>query len=111
MSELRFPNRLPLKTRKTTSRTCAGHRAWVRNHRCSVRGCTRLPIECAHVRSGTDGGMGVKPSDRWTISLCHFHHVEQHHLGERAFEAKHDLNMIELASEFAKKSPFRWRVT
>jgi hypothetical protein len=55
--------------------------------------------------------MGVKPSDRWTISLCHFHHVEQHHLGERAFEAKHDLNMIELASEFAKKSPFRWRVT
>lgn len=110
MSELRFPNRLLVEPRKTTSRTCAGHRAWVRKHRCSVRGCNRLPIECAHVRCGTDGGMGLKPSDKWTISLCHFHHVEQHAIGEGPFEARHDLNMKELAREFARRSPFRMRL-
>ena len=66
----------------------------------------RLPIECAHVRMGTDGGMGLKPSDRWTISLCHDHHVEQHQIGERAFEERYDLSMKGLAREFAQRSPY-----
>ena len=106
MPELRFPGRLPTEPRKSTSRTCAAHRAWVRRHRCSVRGCRRLPIECAHVRSGTDGGLGLKPSDKWAISLCQFHHLEQHEIGEPAFEARHDLNLLDLAKEFARRSPF-----
>ena len=106
MPELRFPSRLPPKPRKETSRTCAPHRAWVRRHRCSVLGCMRLPIECAHVRMGTDGGMGLKPSDKWTISLCHDHHVEQHQIGERAFEERYDLSMKGLAREFARRSPY-----
>ena len=107
MPELRFPGRLPLEHRKSTARTCAAHRAWVRRHRCSVPGCKRLPIECAHVRRGTDGGLGLKPSDKWTISLCQFHHLEQHEIGESAFEARHDLNLLQLAEEFTKRSPFR----
>ena len=106
MSELRFPARLPRHAPKRTSRTCAAHRAWVRHHRCSVRGCRGLPIECAHVRRGTDGGLGLKPSDKWTVSLCQVHHLEQHQIGEEAFEAKHDLSLIELAAEFAKRSPY-----
>ena len=105
MPELRFPNRLPLEPPKKSSRTCAAHRAWVRRHRCSVPGCQRLPIECAHVRCGTDGGLGLKPSDKWTISLCQFHHLEQHEMGEAAFEAKYDLNLFDLAKEFARRSP------
>ena len=105
MPELRFPNRLPSEPRKKSSRTCAAHRAWVRIHRCSVRGCLGLPIECAHVRSGTDGGLGIKPSDRWTISLCRAHHLEQHEIGECAFEARYDLDLRELARESARRSP------
>lgn len=105
MPELRFPNRLPPEPRKTTSRTCAAHRAWVRRHRCCVPDCRRTPIECAHVRGGTDGGLGLKPSDKWTISLCRFHHLEQHEEGERTFEAKYDLNLVDLAIEFARRSP------
>ena len=105
MPELRFPSLLPTPSRKKASRTCAAHRSWVRRHRCSVRGCTRLPIECAHVRIGTDGGLGLKPSDKWTISLCQFHHREQHEIGEAAFEQQYDLNLVELASEFARRSP------
>jgi len=106
MPELRFPARLPREPQKTSSRTCAAHRAWVRKHRCSVVGCRGLPIECAHVRSGTDGGFGLKPSDRWTISLCRSHHLEQHEIGEPAFEAKYELSLRELAKEFVRRSPF-----
>ena len=110
MPELRFPGWAPSESQKTTFRNCAAHRAWVRRHLCCVPGCRRLPIECVHVRGGTDGGMGLKPSDKWTISLCRFHHLEQHAIGERDFEAKYDLHLQELAREFARKSPFDQRL-
>jgi hypothetical protein len=54
--------------------------------------------------------MGMKPSDRWVVSLCEHHHREQHRLGERAFEEKHSLDLRELAVEFARRSPFRSRL-
>jgi hypothetical protein len=83
----------------------------VRRHQCSVRGCRRGPIECAHVRTGTDGGAGLKPSDKWAISLCAFHHREQHRIGEKAFERKHSLDLAALAAEFARRSPHRLKLT
>jgi hypothetical protein len=52
-----------------------------------------------------DGRFG-KPSDQWAISLCRWHHREQHEIGEAAFEQRHDLNLIELATEFARRSPY-----
>lgn len=64
-----------------------------------------MPIEVAHVRTGTGGGMGVKPSDRWTISLCRDHHSEQHRVGERSFEKATGVDMKKLAEEFARNSP------
>ena len=65
------------------------------------------PIECAHVRRDTDGGTGLKPSDRWTISLCRDHHIEQHQIGEAAFEKRYGIDMRALAEEFAGRSPRR----
>jgi hypothetical protein len=107
MARLAFPPRIK-HTRHTTSlRTCPAHRAWVRGHRCSVPGCHNLPVECAHVREGADGGTGLKPSDRWVISLCSRHHREQHHIGESAFARKHRIDLQELAQEFARRSPHR----
>jgi hypothetical protein len=59
----------------------------------------------AHVRKGTDGGGNLKPSSWWTISLCHYHHIDdQHIIGEPAFERKHGIDMKALATEFASKS-------
>ena len=110
MPELRFPSHLPPEPRKSSSRTCAAHQAWVRRHRCSVPGCRGLPIECAHVRTGTDGGMGLKPSDRWCISLCVAHHLEQHEIGEAAFEERYELDLRMLAREFAQRSPSRCKL-
>lgn len=69
--------------------------------------CLAGPIECAHVRSGTDGECALKPSDRWTISLCRAHHAEQHRIGERAFEKLYELDLVALAQAFAARSPHR----
>jgi hypothetical protein len=63
------------------------------------------PIEAAHVRTGTGGGMGLKPPDWWTIPLCPAHHDEQHKIGERAFEEKYGFDMKEQAHKLADRSP------
>jgi hypothetical protein len=110
MPELRLPERLTRLRPAREARSCPPHRAWVRRHRCSVPGCERLPIECAHVRTGTDGGQGLKPSDRYCLSLCRHHHGEQHRIGERAFEARYSLELLQLAELFAVRSPHRHKL-
>ncbi|MFL6728287.1 MAG: putative HNHc nuclease [Sphingomicrobium sp.] len=82
----------------------------MRRHHCSVPRCDRLPIECAHVRIGTDGGAGLKPSDRWVISLCRSHHREQHEIGELSFEEKYSIDLQALAREFVRRSPHKQKL-
>lgn len=101
-----LPARIDRKShRENIGKRSPGHCNFVRSHECSVPGCTSRPIEVAHVRLGTGGGMGVKPSDRWTISLCKTHHAEQHEVGERTFSTYYQIDMKALAFEFARKSP------
>ena len=106
MGRYRLPPKV-MAMRDGRPRSCPTHRAWVRKHHCSVPGCLVLPIECAHVRRGTDGGTSLKPSDRWSISLCADHHREQHGLGEATFEQKYGLDLVELAKALAERSPSR----
>ena len=82
------------------------HRTWVRKHACCACGST-AGIEAAHVRNGTDGGMGQKPSDKWVISLCRDCHGEQHRIGEPSFQARFGIDMRHLAEAFLKASPHR----
>ena len=96
----------PSPTRQKRIRSDA-HLKWVRSHRCCVPGCTNVPIQAAHVRTGTDGGTGMKPGDNWTISLCQTHHDQQHNVGEAAFEKTYGIDMKALAKEFARRSPHR----
>lgn len=97
---LRFPpirERGPLRS--------PAHLDWVRSHACSVANCFEREIEAAHVRIGTDGGMGMKPGDNWTVSLCWRHHQRLHRYGERTFERLTGLQLKPLAEAFADKSP------
>lgn len=89
------------------------HRKWVRGFACACADarhpdqavpCHPL-IECAHVRTGTDGGTGIKPSDSWTVPLCKAHHAEQHAIGEPAFERKYGVNLKRIAEDLARQSP------
>ena len=103
--------RLIFKSEKRETRwRSPAHLKFVRSHHCCVPGCDRMPIEAAHVRMGTGGGMGFKPADYWTVSLCggvEGHHSEQHRIGEKTFSAKYNIDLRALAEEFCKASPKR----
>jgi len=102
-----LPRKLISESTREKRFRCPSHLKWVRQHMCCVPGCDRRPIEAAHVRSGTGGGVGLKPDDIWVISLCRDHHTDQHWIGEGAFERKHGISMRALAAEFAAKSPHK----
>lgn len=87
---------------------CPGHLAWVRGHECLALDETCSDrIEAAHVRAGTDGGMGVKPSDCYVVPLCSAHHALQHQIGEGAFENRFKVKLLQSANELWLKSPHR----
>jgi len=105
-----LPKRISHKSGKAdVGKRSSAHRAWVRGHACSACG-SETAIECAHVRNGTDGGTGIKPSDRWCISLCRDCHNTQHQLGEPNFEKLAGINMKALAEEFFRTSPHRHKL-
>lgn len=81
------------------------HRSWVRKHMCCVPDCEQGPVQFAHVRSAANAGTGIKPHDAWGVSLCFVHHSEQHRTGDITFSEKHGINLLQLAFEFARKSP------
>jgi hypothetical protein len=80
----RVPRRVARSKPKPEFRRRAQHLAFVRQLSCVACG-KAAPSEAAHVRSGTDGGAGFKPSDRYSISLCTSCHELQHRFGELRF--------------------------
>lgn len=52
----------------------------------------------------------MKPSDRWTVSLCRDCHSEQHRIGEGPFGRKHGIDLKTLATAFFKASPHRHKM-
>lgn len=82
------------------------HLAWVRRYFCAVQNdACEGRVEAAHARTGTDGGMGVKPGDNWAIPLCTHHHAIQHRIGEQSFETQYKINMKRLAEHLWDVSP------
>jgi hypothetical protein len=105
-----LPPRISRKSDKAEKRRrCPSHRAWVRGHCCSACG-SPSGIECAHVRTGTDGGTGIKPSDRYCVALCKECHARQHQIGEAAFEKAWGIDLKALAEAFYKASPHRFKM-
>jgi hypothetical protein len=60
------------------------HLGFVRALPCLACG-RRGPCEAAHVRLGTDGASGRKPSDLYAVPLCIPCHSGQHAAGELSF--------------------------
>lgn len=87
------------------------HLSWIASLPCSVPHCrTGQLVVAAHVRVlGTDGGTGLKPSDLFTAPLCALHHLEQHRIGHRAFDARHGISLLSIAVSLAAESPWRGR--
>jgi hypothetical protein len=49
------------------------------------------------VRTGTDGGVGMKPADRYAVPLCSACHAEQHRVGELHFWAALRIDPLNVA--------------
>lgn len=100
-----LPARIPKKRNRSERWRSPAHCNFVRSHECCVPGCRERPIDVAHIRQGSDAGMGRKPSDWFTVSLCKGHHTEQHNVGESSFSKSHGIDLHALAEEFASASP------
>src|SRR5690242_7627852 len=101
----------PMGCNQPSQIRCPGHLQFVRSRECSLRSSRCAgKIEAAHVRTGTDGGLSVKPSDFWTIPLCAIHHRLQHDMGEPEFERSFKIDMKAIASRLWSISPHRRKV-
>jgi hypothetical protein len=39
-----------------------------------------------------------------------YHQQKQHQIGEKAFEERDSIHLLELANEFSRRSPFQWKL-
>lgn len=90
----------------------AVHRRWLKTFVCAVFNndgtCDeRHAPDVAHVRTPSNGGMGRKPSDEWSVPLCRTHHRRAHQIGDKAFELERGINLAARALEFSRQSPDR----
>ena len=101
----------PFGIRQNTRIRSPAHLKWVRGHECAVKDKSDYycygKAQAAHVRTGTDGALSIKPSDCYVIPLCCHHHGIQHTLGEAAFEREYQINMKKIAADLWKISPAR----
>jgi 5-methylcytosine-specific restriction endonuclease McrA len=97
-----LPPKLPKKPKRETRWRSQAHCNFVRGHACSVCFDT-APIEVAHVRIASGAGMGQKPDDWRTVSLCRNCHRRQHEMGEGTFWTERDIEA--LIDAFCKASP------
>jgi len=84
MPAARIPRTATRRKGKLDPRRSWQHLALVRQLPCVVCG-KAAPSAAAHVRSGSDGAAGLKPSDRYSLSLCSNCHALQHQFGELTF--------------------------
>lgn len=97
----RIPRALIQWKRKPNTRLRRSHLDWIKTLPC-VR-CGRSPCDPAHVRIGTDGGTGLKPSDRYAVPLCRACHDIQHK-GEVTFWAELGADPVDISNRL-------WTVT
>lgn len=103
-----LPPRIPKPAKRASRWKSTAHRDFVRSHACCKCGST-VAIEVAHVRIGSGAGMGQKPDDWRTVSLCHdCHSGDQHNNGERTFWAGIDYEA--LINAFIEASPRRTQI-
>src|SRR5215467_12440946 len=84
MPAARIPRSVAPGKPKRYSRRRLQHLAFVRQLPCVACG-KAAPSHAAHVRTGTDGGVSMKPGDRYAVPLCTTCHAKQHRVGELTF--------------------------
>lgn len=99
---MQLPRRIPKQPKRSTRWRSQAHCNFVRSHACSMCG-SAAGIEVAHVRLESGAGIGQKPDDWRTVSLCKTCHQSQHEMGERTFWQGRDWEA--LIDAFCRASP------
>ena len=93
----RIPRTIIKAKRKPNPRRAVAHLAFVR----SIGICIGCGAECQcqamHVRNNTDGGTGLKPSDRFSLPGCPTCHARQHRIGELTFWGELGIDPLDAA--------------
>jgi len=84
MPAARIPRTVARRKPKLDSHRRGQRLSFIRQLPCVACG-RAAPSEPAHVRTGTDGGVGIKPGDRYAVPLCSACHAKQHRVGELSF--------------------------
>jgi hypothetical protein len=92
----RIPRTIARSKPKPNLRSRVAHLAFVRQLPCVACG-KAAPSDAAHVRTGTDGGTGIKPTDRYTVPLCAACHAKQHRVGELTFWSALRIDPVDVA--------------
>ncbi len=75
--------------------------AFIRERFCCIWDCPaygEAEIEAAHVKTRGAGGDDIGNA----VPLCRKHHREQHAIGIRSFEERHNIDMQAMAAEYAR---------
>ncbi len=96
--------KIPKPPKRSTRWRSQAHCNHVRSHACLICNDT-VAIEVAHVRFGSGAGIGQKPDDWLTVSLCRDCHRRQHEVGEPSFWR--NFPVADAIEEFIKSSPKR----
>lgn len=97
-----LPRAVPKQPKRASRWKSQAHCNFVRSRACSVCDAT-AGIEVAHVRLGSGAGLGQKPDDWRTVSLCRDCHRRQHEVGEATFWRGRDVEA--LIDAFCRASP------
>ena len=92
----RIPRIAARRKSKPDLRRRLHHLAFVRQLPCVA--CGRAAPSEAHVRTGTDGGVGVKPGDRYAVPLCAACYAKQHRIGELTFWSALRIDPVNVAA-------------
>ncbi len=111
-----LPRRIPKQSKRALRWRSPAHTSWVRGFACCVCG-SMTNIEAAHVRLGSNTGLGQKPDDWRTVPLCagpHSNadgqlgcHNRQHVIGEATFWLNAKIDPEALIRELIAASPKR----
>lgn len=108
-----FIRKIPKSPKRSTRWRSQAHCNHVRSHAC-VNCSSMAGIQVAHVRIGSGAGMGQKPDDWRTVSLCRECHDTQHRNGEatfwEAYKATRGIDVETLIDEFVNSSPRRMEI-
>lgn len=109
-----LPRRIPKPAKRATRWRSPAHTTWVRGFACCVCG-SMTNIEAAHVRLGSNTGLGQKPDDWRTVPLCAGPHADidgmlgchnrQHVIGEATFWRGASVDQEALIRELIAASP------